>query len=141
MSGTDLSRSEGMDDWSHKMRDIMDEMRNRSFCGYRASGAWQPTINIYENRVALCICVELAGLDRDSVSVRCADSRHICIGGRRARPRASQMEEPYSVELMEIDEGDFLREVELQHDVKSDAVKIAYEEGYLWITLPRITEK
>ena len=100
-------------DWSRRIQDIMDEMRNRSFCDYRATGAWLPTVNIYETRALYLVCV----------------------AGQRLRPRAPSLSDPFSVELMEIDEGPFHREVDFSAPIELDELEILYDNGYLWITL------
>lgn len=130
-----LGSGEKMENWSRKIHDIMDEMRNRIFCDYRASGAWQPTVNLYETRSTYHLCVELAGLQRDAVVVECLDEKRVCITGQRAQPRTANMETPFSVELMEIDEGPFRREIELHEPVQVNTFELSYDRGYLWITL------
>jgi HSP20 family protein len=124
-------------DWSRRIQDIMDEMRNRSFCDYRATGTWLPTVNIYETQAAYVLCVELAGLELDSVSVECTDSQHVTIAGQRLRPRAPSLSDPFSVELMEIDEGPFHREIDFSEPIAPDELEILYDTGYLWITLQK----
>ena len=126
------------DDWSRRIQDIMDEMRNRSFCDYRASGSWLPTINIYSSRVAYLLCVELAGLDGDAVSVVCPDERHVRISGQRGQPQGPGQDEPFSIELMEIDDGPFLREVDFGEPIDVHRVEAVYDKGYLWIRLPKM---
>lgn len=122
-------------DWSRRIQDIMDEMRNRSFCDYRATGAWLPTVNIYETRALYLVCVELAGLELDTVAVECPDAQHVRVTGQRLRPRAPGLAEAFSVELMEIDEGPFHREIDFSEPVAVDGLEVLYDNGYLWITL------
>lgn len=137
MNVTQLSQHEEIRQWQRRIQDIMDEMRNRSFCDYRATGTWLPNVNIYENHVAYYVCLELAGLERSSVTVECADAQHISISGQRARPRAPGLEEPFSVELMEIDEGPFLRAIDFSEPVATDAIELLNDDGYLWIILQK----
>jgi HSP20 family protein len=127
-----------MRDWSRRIQDIMDEMRNRSFCDYRASGTWLPTINIYACRGRYLVCVELAGLQREGLTITCPDAHHVRIGGERSRPRVAQLDETFSIELMEIDEGPFAREIDFAEPIAVEQVALAYEEGFLWITLPKM---
>jgi HSP20 family protein len=123
--------------WTRRIQDIMDEMRNRSFCDYRASGTWLPSINIYACRRVYLVCVELAGLDRDSLRITCPDERHVLLAGERIRPSAPGLAEPFSVELMEIDEGRFERKVDFSEPVEVAGIELTYDEGFLWITLPK----
>ncbi len=132
-----FGHGEGIRDWARRIQDIMDEMRNRSFCDYRATGAWLPSVNIYETRQSYHVCVELAGLEPESVTVECPDSRHVCISGQRCRPRGPWQETPFSVELMEIDEGPFQRLIDFSEPIEVQAVEVWYDNGYLWITLQK----
>lgn len=135
MTVTQLAQHEELRDWQRHIQDIMNEMRNRSFCDYRATGTWLPNVNIYENRTMYYVCVELAGLERSSVSVECPDAQHLSISGQRARPRMPALEEPFSVELMEIDEGPFQRTIDFTGPVAVEAAELHHDEGYLWIIL------
>lgn len=130
-----LSQHEEIRQWQRRIQDIMDEMRNRSFCDYRASGTWLPNVNIYESCSAYYVCVELAGLERGSVAIECPDPQHISISGQRARPHAPGLDEPLSVDLMEIDEGPFLRAIDFTEAIVADAIELQHEEGYLWVIL------
>ncbi len=132
-------QSDEISAWSRKIQNIMDEMRNRSFCDYRVSGAWQPTVNVYETRARYHICVELSGVDRQTVSIQCVDQHRVVFAGQRARPALPEFNEPFSLELLEIDEGPFQREIELHEPVSVDHVELSYDKGYLWITMRKIT--
>lgn len=123
-----------MDEWSQKVYEIMNEMRTRIFFEYRASGTWQPRVNLYATRDEYALCVDLAGLDPEDLSVECVDERRLRLSGERRRP-CGAMEGPFSVEAMEIDEGQFAREVEFPEPIEISAVSIRYDRGYLWITL------
>ena len=136
-----FGQSEGVENWSRKIHDIMDEMLNRTFVDFRDARAWQPAINVYETREAYFICVELAGVNEDEIDVECVDATRVVIRGRRAQPRPAGPDTILSVYVMEIDEGPFRREIELAQPVDVDAVQAAYTEGYLWITLPRTTRE
>ncbi len=121
--------------WARGIQDIMDEMRNRSFFDYRATGTWLPNINIYETGEAYVLCVELAGLEPDCIALQFLDPQHVSITGQRCRARAPELREAYSIDLMEIDEGPFQREVDFGQPVDSGNVELRYDNGYLWITL------
>jgi HSP20 family molecular chaperone IbpA len=130
-----------MDEWSRMVQTIMDEMRNRIFFEYRATGTWVPRINLYASRSAYHICVELAGLERDLVCVECIGDQRLRITGRRPQPRVGILESPFSVEVMEVDEGPFSREIDLPEPVDGNLIEVSYDRGYLWITVPKIQPK
>ncbi len=133
MGASKFGQGEEIKDWSRRIQDIMDEMRRRSFCDYRASGSWLPTVNIYASRTAYHICVELAGLALDTVSVECPDAYHLSIRGARARPSAPGLDGPCSYELMEIDEGPFQRIIDFSEPLDRDSITLSADNGYIWI--------
>jgi HSP20 family molecular chaperone IbpA len=127
-----------MNEWSRRIQDIMDEMRNRSFCDYRTAGGWLPTVNIYETRAAYYLCVELAGIDPATIAVECPDPQHVRVSGQRVRPAAPGLDLPFSIDLMEIDEGPFLRDIDFTGVVDVNAIETSYDCGYFWITLRKV---
>ncbi len=134
-----FGQSEGFDEWTRKIQDIMDEMQKRDFVHFRDTGSWQPATNVYETRDAYHICVELAGVREQQIEVECADQKRITINGSRAQPRPDGVEGPLSIHAMEIDEGPFRREIDLPEAIDVDRMEATYSKGYLWITVPRMT--
>lgn len=133
-----FGRPDNLDEWSSKIGDIMDEMLNRSFVGFRDGGAsWQPDTNVYETRDAYYVCVDLAGVEQQQVDVQALDRRRITIAGARGQPRPPQAVFEFSIHAMEISEGTFRREIELPEPVEQDRIEASYSKGFLWITLPR----
>jgi HSP20 family molecular chaperone IbpA len=138
MPKKDFGSPERLDEWSRKIHHIMDEMQTRIFVEYRASATWQPRVNLYACREALYLCVELTGLDEQGVCVDRVTDTRIRLTGHRKRPHSQHLQTPLSVEMMEIDEGPFFRELELPEPVDAAALEIRYDRGHLWITLPKI---
>ena len=126
------------DEWSQKMQDIMDEMRNRHFVQFRREDTWQPATDVYETRDAYLVCVELAGMDPNDVAVECRDQRSLSVQGCRGNPRPADGCGPLSLHAMEINHGLFRREVVFVEPVNIDEVEATYDKGYLWIRLPKI---
>jgi HSP20 family protein len=139
MAFSKFGEEQGMNEWSRKIHDILDEMAQRRFFHYRDSKSWQPATNVYETRTAYHICVELAGMTADEIDVNCREQTRVTISGQRRQPQPAGVEGPLSVHVMEIDEGPFRREIDLPEPVVVDAVEATYKEGYLWITLPKAT--
>ena len=141
MSFGNFGQGAEFDEWSRKIHDIMDEMQKRAFVHFRDTDTWQPATNVYETRDSYVICVDLAGVSQDQVGVECRDLKQIVIEGRRAQPRPEGIEGPLSVHALEIDEGPYLREIDLPEPIDVDCLKAIYSEGYLWIIAPRLTKK
>jgi len=138
MSVGNFGQNEEFEQWSRKIYDIMDEMQKRDFVRFRDSGSWRPAVNVYETRDAYYICVELSGTPHENINVECRDNQ-IIVKGVREQPRPTPEQGPLSIHAMEIDEGPFWREVDLPESIDMERIEAAYREGYLWITVPRMT--
>jgi HSP20 family protein len=140
MSNRDFGEGEGLTEWSGRIQSIMDEMLNRNFVSFRDCGTWQPATNVYERREAYFLCIELAGMDEESIDVHCTTPTRVVIDGARAQPRPAEVSGPLSVHVMEIDQGPFRRIIDLPEAVDVDAVEASYSKGFLWITLPKANQ-
>ncbi|MDD4888877.1 MAG: Hsp20/alpha crystallin family protein [Phycisphaerae bacterium] len=116
----------------------------------RASGAgfyrycpvesWQPAVNLYESKTSYFVCVDLAGMDRESIDVVLNDNV-LVISGARDHPRPPESAGHLSIHLMEIDQGPFCRSVEIPTEVDLSAIRATYASGgFLWIELPKTTD-
>ncbi len=111
---------------------------------YRFSGsqAWAPNVNLYETDSAYLICVDLAGVEKEKIDIDLVD-RQLTLHGSRAVPAiAPPVQIPESaprmrIHLMEIDHGVFSRQVEVPNDVQQDKITARYDNGILWIELPK----
>lgn len=137
MSARKFGPEEPLDKWARNIHELLDEMHNRAFFEYRASRVWEPRVNVYTSRHAFHICVELAGLSPEALTVECRDATHVRVIGQRPRTVIPDLEGPFSVEVMEIDEGPFCRDIELPEPVDADNADSLYDRGYLWVTLPK----
>ncbi|MCA9243772.1 MAG: Hsp20/alpha crystallin family protein [Phycisphaerales bacterium] len=118
-----------------EVESMMEVMLSRSYVEFRGLEPFSPAINLYESKQSLHVCIDLAGVDRESIDVRCAP-RVLTVQGHRPRPNSEGVG-AVSVHEMEIPDGPFKREIDLPEDVAVDHVKASYDKGYLWITLPK----
>ncbi len=120
------------------MARMMDQMQ-KGFCGYCAGETWTPAVNVYESESSYLVCVDLAGVDKDKIDIVVADGV-LRLRGQRNAP-LPPVHEPgrLRVHLMEIDNGNFCREVDIPSDVRDDHISARHENGLLWIVLPRRT--
>ena len=137
MARKKLSPGHPFSEWSRHIHAIMDEMLQRSFVEFRDAGPWRPATNVYERPEAYYVCVELAGVDKSELNVECKTPNHVVVRGCRKPPRPAQVNGPLSVLAMEVADGTFQAEIRLPEPIQVDAVDALYDNGYLWITLPR----
>jgi HSP20 family protein len=125
---------------SPQMSKILEQMQ-KGYYNFLPSETWQPNVNLYENDYSYVVCVDLAGVDKDKIDLAVVDS-HLILRGARPDPSCPASPEgadpgKLRVHLMEIDHGSFAREVELPVDVHKERIHARYNDGMLWIELPK----
>lgn len=109
----------------------------RVFGAVPAEAGWSPALNCYESPGRLHVCIDLAGVDRASISVHVEPGRlRVC--GIRHTPEPPA-DTPQRIHCMEIDAGPFARTLALPASVVLDQVVSTYRDGLLWIELPLAT--
>ncbi len=111
----------------------------KSYFGFPPGDAWTPNVNLYESEACYLVAVDLAGVEKSQIDVTVHGQR-LKLTGTREVP-TKEPSEPCSqrprVHLMEIDHGPFSREVELPADVDHDRIAASFNNGLLWIELPK----
>jgi len=101
---------------SGRLGDIAYHMTRVRF----ASGAfakWQPAVNAYRCEEGFAVCVDLAGMDKESIDVK-VEQRRLRIRGHRESPEPKgEKHRPVQVLMMEIDSGNFERELTFSVDI------------------------
>lgn len=125
---------------NRQMTKLIDQL-TKGYYNFYPSDTWTPNVNLYEAESSYLVCVDLAGVDKEKIDIEIADYQ-LKIAGQRAvpvqtPPNAAGEQPRIKVHLMEIDHGCFRRQVELPHDVKQSNITATYENGLLWIQLPK----
>ena len=103
---------------------------------------WRPSINVFQCASCFRICAELAGVDPEQIEVAVASGR-LWIRGSREAPEPLQHKEfalptkQVRVVAMEIDYGQFEREIEVPSAFDPEKITTEWDNGLLWIYLPR----
>lgn len=119
-----------------RLGDLVYQFTKVQFSHSPAPETWRPAVNAYRCPHGFAICVDLAGVPKESIRVE-THQRTLRIEGQREVPEPKgKDEEPMQILAMEIDAGRFAREIVLPVDVEADAVRAEYQQGYLWIYLP-----
>ena len=118
------------------------EQMQKGFYGFLPGETWTPAVNLYESELHYLVCVDLAGVVKDEIDLQVAQQKLTLRGNRLVPTQPSDgtsesMPPKMKVHLMEIDHGQFVREVELPQDVESDKIAATYRNGMLWIELPK----
>lgn len=118
---------------------VIDEMLGKSFTRFCPISAWVPSVNVYENETSFVVCVDLSGMKKADFNLA-AQSNTLVLRGKRPRPLPADGGSEARVHVMEINSGEFCREVEIPSSVKQDSISATYRDGLLWITLPKAEE-
>lgn len=92
---------------------------------------WRPLTDVYETDHAVIVKIEIAGMNPDDFQISFAD-RVLTVKGNR-----KDVDEKLSYYCLEIPYGEFQVQVLLPGTFLEDAIEGKYENGYLYITLPR----
>lgn len=98
---------------------------------------WRPPVDIYETTDGFILKVELAGVEKEDVSVEVKDNV-LTLNGERLLDPEIKDEHYYRKERTF---GKFHRSFTLQESIKPEQVKASFKNGVLTIAVPRPTEE
>jgi len=119
-----------------QMNQLVGREMNRPSFGFSPTDAFRPSVNLYETLTAFIVCVDLAGMDQNDIEVF-LEKGTVVIRGRRQSPLPPEGAVAVAVHLMEIDHGNFCRNVEVPSGVEQEGIAANYHLGLLWISLPK----
>jgi HSP20 family protein len=92
---------------------------------------WHPPTDVYETDADITVKIEIAGVEEDEFAVR-LDGRVLTVYGHRSDPAAK-----VAYQQMEISYGEFRSPVYLPGEVDVDGASAAYDDGFLYVVLPK----
>ena len=98
-----------------------------------ASRGWMPPVDIQETEDAYRLIAELPGLTRDDIQIT-LENNVLRLSGERKLEKDVKRE---SYQRIERTYGAFARSFSLPHQVSSEGVSAAFENGVLTITVPK----
>ena len=117
-------------------REMGRMMRNMSFprmFPFQSGTTWYPAADIYETDDSLLVYIDVAGIDRDKMTVT-AEQTSVIIAGERL---FSSKQDICRIHQLEIEHGFFERTLPLPVPVDVNATTSICENGFLIITLPK----
>jgi HSP20 family protein len=133
------------DEWQDQilkeMQRLAGEMTGAGLKPARSRG-WSPRVDVLETEGHVVIKVELAGVDAEKVSLHYSARKHtMTIKGGRHDEGVLQSERPVAHQL-EIDYGEFWREVPLPDTrLNVEEVKASFRSGMLLLAIPKSEEE
>jgi HSP20 family protein len=124
------------------LQDRMDRLfqdsmtRDRGYEQSLAPGFWSPPVDIYETDEAVILKAELAGLNKNDVTIEIKDSNLVLRGERKFEKDIK--EENYH--RIERSYGFFSRTFALPQIVDSSKVTATFKDGLLEIMIPKVKD-
>lgn len=123
-----------------EMQRQMERMARRLFppmlpargAAYACRAVWCPPLDVFESEGEIVLWLEVGGIAPEDFAVK-AEGPVIAVSGRRRRP-ADPALRPHHVE---IDRGEFYREVRLNFPPDAGAIQASYRDGILEIRIPK----
>jgi HSP20 family protein len=125
-----MQRKRDIDQLQREIQELFADLwQVPRFSGLRAG--FRPSIDCYRNAEELTVLVELPGIDPAELDLIVAEGS-LFVAGKRERERC----EGQSYQQMELDYGEFRRQVSLGADVDVTKAHATYERGILKVVLP-----
>lgn len=105
------------------------------FGAFQAVETWTPAVNVYQLHDRINVCIDLSGIDPRSVELQVSPERLTIRGIRHAPDPRKEVGHSMRIVSMEIDNGPFLRTIELSQTIDNTNMSTKYEQGFLWIRL------
>jgi HSP20 family protein len=99
-------------------------------------GAWNPSVDIYENKEHIVLEAELPGMNRDDFELS-VENNVITLRGERQFEKRDDSDNYHRVERSY---GSFTRSFTLPQTVSADGATAEYRNGVLRVTLPKREE-
>ena len=96
-------------------------------------GLWNPAVDLYEKDDSFVITAELAGVDKDKISIDLKDGV-LTLSGERSDDSEAKEDSYYRRERTY---GKFQRAFTLPAEVDSDKIKAEFKDGVLVIEVPK----
>ena len=100
----------------------------------RTKPVFSPPTDIYETKDALCLVLEIPGVEPDGLNVT-LDKRVLTIQGRSG---TSIAHEGYSLTHAEFRDGDYERSFTLSENIDGERIEASVKDGVLRLTLPKV---
>ena len=100
----------------------------------RTKPVFSPPADIFETKEALCLVLEMPGVEPDGIDV-VLDKRVLTIKGRSS---AALAQEGYSLTHAEFRDGDYERSFTLSETIDGEQIEASVKDGVLRLVLPKV---
>ena len=121
----------------HYRQLVHDALRQSHQSILQRSATWRPLADIRESAEMLMVKIELAGMKEEEIDVTLYEDALVVSGERHEEPEHN--ENVYYHEA-QIRYGPFRIEVLLLLPIDREGIKARYENGFLWVDLPKLPQ-
>ena len=121
----------------HYRQLVHDALRQSHQSILQRSATWRPLADIRESAEMVMVKIELAGMKEEEIDVTLYEDALLVSGERHEEPEHN--ENVYYHEA-QIRYGPFRIEVLLLLPIDREGVKARYENGFLWVDLPKLPQ-
>jgi HSP20 family protein len=114
-------------------REMTRFFNNEPYAG--STSGWLPPVDIWETEQQMQVICEVPGLGKDDIELTMANNV-LTISGEKK----SDEDKGYNWHRVERQYGRFTRSFTLPRDVNASKIEARYENGLLYITLPKVAE-
>lgn len=121
----------------HYRQLLHDALRQSHQSILQRSPTWRPLADIRESAEMLVVKIELAGMKEEEIDVTLYEDALVVSGERHEEP---ELNENVYYHEAQIRYGPFRIEVLLLLPIDREGVKARYENGFLWVDLPKLPQ-
>jgi HSP20 family protein len=121
----------------HYRQLLHDAVRQSHQTILQRTATWRPLADIRESAEMMTVKIELAGMKEEEIDVTLYQDALVVSGERQDTPERT--ENLYYHEA-QIRYGPFRVEVLILSPIDREGIKARYENGFLWVDLPKIPE-
>lgn len=118
------------------LRDLLDSAFQLAGSSPDFAAGWAPTLDVFEDDSKITVHLEAAGMKKEDFDISLQDGVLTISGERKSKSEQREGESLRSERSF----GAFSRSITLPSPVNTEAVKAAYEDGVLTVTLPKAEE-
>lgn len=96
------------------------------------AGGWFSAADVYETASAIIVCIDISGMEPETISVTAEESR-VTVSGRRGYEPQDMVSR---IHQLEIERGFFERSIPLPKNIDVSEAVSETKNGFLVITLP-----
>ena len=119
----------------HYRQLLQDALRQSQHAIIQGSAVWRPLADIHESAQMMTVKIELAGMREEDIEVTLYEDALVVSG---VRPDDHEHGENLYYHEAQIRYGPFRVEVFIPSPIDREEVKARYENGFLWVDLPKL---